>query len=136
MSRPAAFLSCLALLTAGPAAFGQYPGYGPPAFGPPPVGVGGPMLGPPRFAPPPGFAPSAGWGPPAFRPSPRGVPREPGPSQAELARPDRFGPAVRLEPTAKEVSVGRVRARRYDYSFESRPLAGPGWNAAPPGDAW
>ncbi|QDT15853.1 hypothetical protein CA12_19480 [Alienimonas californiensis] len=69
--------------------------------------------------------------------------------QAEIARPDPFGPPVRIEPRAKETSVGGVTARRYDYSFDVFPLPtsggfpgtppDPGWNGDWPADngaAW
>ncbi|MEM9703582.1 MAG: hypothetical protein AAF907_14180, partial [Planctomycetota bacterium] len=38
--------------------------------------------------------------------------------QAHILRPDPYGPAVKVEPRAKEVIVDGIRARRYDYSFE------------------
>ncbi|MEM9702109.1 MAG: hypothetical protein AAF907_06670, partial [Planctomycetota bacterium] len=54
--------------------------------------------------------------------------------QAHILRPDPFGPAVKVEPRAKEVVVDGIRARRYDYSFDVTPLpttpdgpAGPVW---------
>ena len=56
----------------------------------------------------------------------------PGPSQSTLFQSTPGTPPVRLEPVEKEVTVGRVTARRYDYSFEAVPLtdptAGPGFD--------
>ena len=130
-----------AALLAPAAACGQGP------FGPPP----GPYLAPaPHFAPdfaappalttplgpspfgPPGFG-TPGFGPPAPRfaaPAlpPRDPPVLPRPTQSTLFQPHPLAPPVRLEPVAEEVTVGRVTARRYDYSFEAvppTPAAGP-----------
>ena len=114
------------------------PGFGPQPFGPP--GFGGPgAFGGPAF-PPPGFRASPGFGPagtprlaaPAL-PEPAGA-FAPGPSQSTLYRPSPLAPPVILEPVEKEVTVGRVTARRYDYSFEAVPL--PGAFGGEPGPVW
>ena len=152
--RTAALLAAGALtLGAAPIAPAQWPapGFGPgvgPAFGP---GVGAPYRAAPPAAWGPRFAPPARLRAPyPFAPAvpppiaPRGdvpqryvpqryVPQRYVPSgQSELVRPDPFGPTLRIEPVAKEVTVGGVTARRYDASFEAFPLspgAGPGRGA-------
>ena len=133
--RTAALLAAGALtLGAAPIAPAQWPapGFGPgvgPAFGP---GVGAPYRAAPPAAWGPRFAPPARLRAPyPFAPAvpppiaPRGAaPQRYVPSgQSELVRPDPFGPTLRIEPVAKEVTVGGVTARRYDASFEAFPLS-------------
>ena len=64
-----------------------------------------------------------------------------GPSQASLYRPSPHAAPTRLEPVAREATVGRVSARRYDYSFEVVPPPAPAYAPAGnfrgnPGGAW
>ena len=150
MFRPLA-AAALLLIPAAAVAQGPLPGpylapnpYGPAA----PFGVPGPL---PAFGGPLGFGPDAyPFNPPAYaRPSryatpprsrfggalaalvlsPRAGVFAPGPSQSTIYRPNPFAPPLRLEPVPQEATVGRVRARRYDYSFDAVPLTN---GAAPP----
>ncbi|MFH5804990.1 hypothetical protein [Alienimonas sp. DA493] len=147
--RPALPLLVAALLILGGAevATAQQPGFGgayrspfpPAAWGPgpgvaPAPGWGGPGWGTPGWGVPP-----VGGFPPLPPPAPVGPPPSAPPyvptGQAEIARPDPFGPPVRIEPRARETTVGGITARRYDYSFDVSPLlptagapAEPAWN--------
>ena len=115
---------------------GPYPSWGgPPAFGGPPVyGPDAYPFNPPAFARPSWYAtpPRSRFGTVLGAPP---LPRTagafaPGPSQSTIYRPNPFAPPLRLEPVAEEATVGRVRARRYDYSFDAVPLT-PGAPAPP-----
>ena len=149
MSRP---LAAAALLFAPAAAVAQGPLPGPylaptPYLAPNPYAVAAPFgaHGPyPAFGGPPVFGPDASpFHPPAFARSgryatpprsrfgatlaapvlsPRAGAFAPGPSQSTIYRPNPFAPPLRLEPVPQEATVGRVRARRYDFSFDAVPL--------------
>ncbi|WP_171185600.1 hypothetical protein [Alienimonas chondri] len=111
----------------GPGYSAPGPGFGGAYRSPfPPSAWGGPVA--PGFAPP-GWSPYPGVPnvPPTLQ-EPRTTPTYVPLGQSHIARPDPFGPPVRIEPRAKEVAVGGVTARRYDYSFDVSPLPAPGYD--------
>ena len=111
---------------------GSYPAWGaPPALGGPPVfGPDAYPFNPPayarhgRYATPPRSRFGPAFGPTYGAPA---LPRiagafTPAPSQSVIYQPNPYAPPLRLEPVAEEATVGQVRARRYDFSFDAVPL--------------
>ena len=119
-----------------PHGWGRVPGPDAAPFFPPATARGGWYATPPRSPFPSGVVSghgSYGRGPLAAPVVPPPFVNGAGPSQSTLYQPTPQAPPVRLEPVGKEVTVGRVTARRYDYSFEAVPLADP---ASAPGPAF